>query len=205
MTQIAATDIALVNLLQSCGFPGVDTASAPHEWDGNYVQQLLSKTPAIRVVFVGAVPHGDTRSSTTLNMVGEWRVYIATGWNGADQRARRLGSGAGFDLTHRAAAALHNAVLTDPTDNSRLPIASVVGIEILADAALDIGNLWVAGISVEVELPLELTESDSCYGPLDDFIRARASFDLPGVGKPAPDISDVGDEGDLPARVDLPQ
>ena len=56
MTQIAATDGALIRLLESCNFPGVDIASGPHEWDGGYVQRLLTSAPAIRVVFMGAEP-----------------------------------------------------------------------------------------------------------------------------------------------------
>ena len=203
MTQIAATDSALVRLLEGCDFPGVDVASGPHEWDGAYVTRLLSAAPALRVVFRGAEPYSDTKSSTVLNMEGQWAVYVVTGWHGAGQEARRLGAGAGYDLLHRAASVLHSAILREE-NGARLPIASVNGIDVLTDSALDLGNLWVGAISVAVELPLELLESESCYGPLDDFIRVRGTFDLPG-GLPAPDIADVGTEGDVPFRVDLEQ
>ena len=201
MTQIAATDTAIVSLLDECGFPGVVVFSGPHEWDGNYVQKLLRSTPAIVVVFSGAEPYSDP--STELILDGRWTCYVVAGWNGRDEEARRLGAGAGHDLLHRAAAALHNAVLKEP-NGDRLPITSVAGIEIVADAALDIANLWVAAVHVNVELPLPLLETDACYGPLDDFLSIRGTIDLPG-GEPAPDIADAGTEGDVPFRQDLPQ
>ena len=119
------------------------------------------------------------------------------------QKARRLGVGAGFDLMHRAAAILHTAPLTD-ANGERLPQVQVEGLGVETDSAVDLANLWVGSIAVSVELPLELLPTEDCYGPLDDFIKVRATFDLPG-GKPTPDIGDAGTEGDLPVRVDLPQ
>ena len=202
MTQIAATDGALIRLLKGCGFPGVDIESGPHEWDGAYVQRLLTTAPAIRVVFLGAAEFSDTGNSTSLNMAGKWVAYVVVGWNGQDEKARRLGAGAGYDLLHRTASALHAAILTDE-NGDRLPIASVTGLDVLADSALDLGNLWIGAVDVLIELPLSLMPE--CTGPLDDFLKVRATFDLPGVGKPAPDISDAGTEGDLPAHVDLEQ
>ena len=44
-----------------------------------------------------------------------------------------------------------------------------------------------------------------CYGPLDTFLEARFTIDLPDVGEPAPAIGDVGTEGDVPGRIRLPQ
>ena len=203
MTQIAETDEALVRLLDTCGFPGVTVLSAPHEWDAGFVQRLLTDVPAILVAFLGGEPFDDTATSALLDVSGKWSVLICTGWNGRDQKSRRLGVGAGFDLMHRAAAVLHTAILTDANGN-RLPQVAVEGLGVETDSALDIANLWVGSIAVSVELPLELLPSENCYGPLDDFIRVRATFDLEG-GKPAPDISDAGTLGDLPARQDLPQ
>ena len=191
MTQISLTDAALVRLLDSCGFPGVDVASGPHEWEGAYVTRLLSAAPALRVVFLGAEEY-DGDKTTELILAGQWAVYVVTGWNGKDQAARRLGAGAGYDLLHRAAAAMHSAILTEE-NGERLPISSVTGIEVLADSALDIANLWVGAISVVVELPLPLTESDACFGPLDDWLRLRGDLVMPD---PADDID---------IAVDLPQ
>ena len=189
MTQISDTDSALVRTLNDCDFPGVDVASGPHEWDGAYVQKLLAAAPAIRVVFAGAEPHGD-RNSTELNMDGRWMAYIVVGWNGRGEEARRIGAGAGHDLLHRAASVIHSAPLTDGVGD-RLPIPSVDGIEVLADAALDRVQLWVAAISVVVELPLPLLESESCYGPLDDFLRVRGPLELPDPAAPVDLAVDV--------------
>ena len=202
MTQIALTDDAIVRLLQSCSFPGVTVLSAPHEWDNGYIQRLLTVAPAVLVAFLGAEPY-DSDTSTSLSMAGKWAAYVVTGWNGQDQKARRTGAGTGFDLMHRAAAALHAAILTEP-NGERLPISYVEGLQVRADSAVDLSNLWIGEIAVTVELPLPLMPSDSCYGPLNDFIKVRATFDLPG-GKPLPDIGDAGTEGDLPVRVDIPQ
>ena len=190
MTQIAATDSALIRLLEGCGFPGVDIASGPHEWDGGYVSRLLTATPAIRVVFMGADEFTDTRTSTTLSMAGKWAAYVVVGWNGQNEKERRIGAGAGYDLLHRTASALHAAILTDE-NGDRLPIASVTGLDVLADSALDISNLWVGAVEISIELPLDLMPE--CTGPLDTFLRIRGPLVVPD---PA---------ADLPLDTDLPQ
>ena len=202
MTQIAATDSALVRLIEGCEFPGVTVFSAPHEWDSGFVTRLLDATPAILIAFLGA---DDPDSKlTSLNLDGRWAAYVCVGWNGQDQAARRLGAGAGFDLMHRAAASLHNAVLTEE-NGERLPIVAVDGLAVETDSALDIANLWIGSIAITVELPLDLDPGERCYGPLDDFLEARFTIDLPDGGKPAPAIEDAGTEGDVPGRVRLPQ
>ena len=203
MTQIAETDDALVRLLDTCGFPGVTVFSAPHEWDSGFVSRLLTDVPALLVAFIGGEPFEDTKTSTLLDVAGKWSILIATGWHGRDQKSRRLGVGAGFDLMHRAASVLHTARLED-ANGAPLTQVQVEGLGVETDSALDLSNLWVGSIAVSVELPLELLPTEACYGPLDTFLEARATFDLPG-GTPPPDIADVGTEGDVPMRVDLPQ
>ena len=190
MTQIYQTDSALIRLLQSCNFPGVDIASGPHEWDGGYIQRLLTSTPAIRVVFMGADEFTDSRTSTTLSMVGKWAAYVIVGWNGQNEKERRIGAGAGYDLLHRTASAIHSAILTDD-NGDRLPIASVTGLDVLADSALDLSNLWIAAVEISVELPLDLVPE--CVGPLDDFLRVRGPLVISEEAK------------DLEISVDLPQ
>ena len=192
MTQISATDDAIVRLLGDCSFPGVTVMSSPHEWDSGFVSRLLTVTPAVLVAFLGAEPYGDTATSTTLDMIGKWGVYICTGWHGADQKMRRIGAGAGFDLMHRAAAALHSAILKEP-NGERLPQTTVEGLQVLTDSAIDLSNLWIGEIAVSVDLPLELLEGDACYGPLDDFLKIRGPLVVP----------DPAD--DLDVAVDIPQ
>ena len=189
MTQIAATDSAIIRLLESCGFPGVDISTGPHEWSGAYVQRLLTSAPAIRVVFMGADGYSGDQS-TSLVLAGKWAAYVVVGWNGADEKARRLGPDAGYDLMHRCASAIHGAVLTEE-DGSRLPITSVTGLDVLADGALDLANLWIGAVDISVELPLDILEP--CVGPLDDFLRVRGDIELPD---PADDVG---------IAVDLPQ
>ena len=205
MTQIAETDEALVRLLDTCGFPGVTVMSAPHEWDAGFVQRLLTDVPAILVAFIGGEPFGDTKTSTVLEIEGKWSILICTGWHGRDQAARRLGAGAGFDLMHRAAAVLHGAILMDAKGN-RLPIAQVEGLGVETDSALDLANLWVGSIAVNVELPLELMPSEDCYGPLDEYLRTAATFDIPAGDEFDPDAGDeIGVDGDVTSRFDQPQ
>ena len=52
------------------------------------------------MAFLGGEPYDDTKTSTVLEVQGKWGIYVCTGWNGADQKARRLGAGAGYDLLH---------------------------------------------------------------------------------------------------------
>ena len=204
MTQISQTDDALVRLLDTCKFPGVTVLSAPHEWDAGFLQRLLTNVPAILVAFLGGEPFDDTKTSTLLNVSGKWSILICTGWNGRDQKSRRLGVGAGFDLMHRAAASLHGAILTDAKGN-RLPQVQVEGLGVETDSALDLANLWVGSIAVSVELPLELLEGDACFGPLDDYLKTAATFDIPGGHEFDPDADQIGTDGDVTSRFDQPQ
>ena len=188
MTQIYKTDSAVIRLLQDCNFPGVNVASGPHSFDGSYIQRLLSSTPAIRVVFLGAEPYSD--STTSLSMAGKWSIIIFTGWNGASEEARRIGPGAALDLLARAGGALHTAVLQDE-HGDRLPQVQVDSMEVLSDGSADLANVYIAEIGVTIELPIEIPEE--CTGPLDDFLRVRGEIELPD---PADDIE---------IAVDLPQ
>ena len=201
MTQIAATDRALVQLIEGCDFPGTTVMSAPHEWDAGFVTRLLDATPALLIAFLGADQPESRMTELTLD--GRWACYIAVGWNGRDQAARRLGAGAGFDLMHRVAAAFHNVILKDENGDT-LTHVIVDGLGVVTDSALDIANLWVGEISLDIELPLDLDPSHPCHGPLDDWLRIGLTIDIEG-GEPRPDIADAGDAGDIAAKFDLPQ
>ena len=139
MTQIAATDKALVRLLEGCDFPGVSVMSAPHEWDHGFVTRLLGDVPALLVAFVGGEAYDDTKTSTALDVAGKWSAYCVVGWHGAGQEERRLGAGAGFDLMHRAAAVLHTATLFDE-NGERLSQVRVEGLGVETDSSLDISE-----------------------------------------------------------------
>ena len=204
MTQIAATDEALVRLLNTCGFPGVTVLSAPHSWDSGFIARLFGDVPALLVAFLGGEAYGDTKTSTVLDLAGKWGIYVCTGWNGSDQKARRLGAGAGFDLMHRAASVLHTEILTDANGN-RLPQVQVEGLGVETDSAVDLANLWVGSIALSIDLPLELVPSESCYGPLDDYLKTGVTFDLPGGHEFDPDTDEIGVDGDVAAEIDMPQ
>ena len=203
MTQISSTEAALVRLLESCDFPNTTIQTCPHDWDDGFVQRLLTATPALLVAFHGA-DEPDGEKLTELNLDGRWSVFVVVGWNGKDQTARRLGTAGGYDLLHRAAAALHHAVLADE-NGERLPIVGVDGIGVEADSSTDLANLWIASIALTIELPLELVEGDACYGPLDAFLSWRGGIDIEG-GKPRPATAEVAfTDADLPAGGHLEQ
>ena len=204
MTQIAATDEAIVRLLDTCGFPGVTVLSAPHSWDDGFIQRLFSDVPALLVAFLGGEPFDDTKTSTVLEISGKWGVYVCTGWNDTDQKARRLGAGSGFDLMHRAASVLHTAILTD-ANGDRLPQVVVEGLGVEADSAFDLANVWVGSIALSVELPLELLETETCFGPLDDYLKTGATFDILGGHEFDKDADEIGVDGDATSRFDMPQ
>ena len=183
MSQIGDTEHALLDLLKSCQLPaGISIESAPNDWSGNYVTKLISSTPAVRLVFMGATPRAGDELSTSLNMVARWSCLVVTGWHGLPEEQNRLAEDGGYDLTARIAPIIHNAPLLDPA-NQRLPIPYVVSIENVANAALLEAGLWACEILVEIELPLDIPEA--CTGPLDVFLRIRGDLDLPD---PAADI-----------------
>ena len=93
---------------------------------------------------------------------------------------------------HRVASVIHAATLTDPDGDEHRP--RVGPIEVLTNTAFDAANLWVCALTVTVELPLPLLETEACYGPLDDFLRIRG--DMPFAPDPAAPV---------PVRVDVPQ
>ena len=202
MSQIGETELALLGLLRTCQLPsGTSIESSPSKWDGGYIQRLISHTPAVRLAFLGADPYADPET-TTLSLSAKWGCYCVVGWNGKDQELRRTAVDGGYDLVSRVAPIMHNPPLLEDSQRQRLPIPRVIGIETLTDSSIDVGNLWICEVLVEVELPLDIPPD--CEGDLDDFIRVRASFDIPG-GEPLPDAEDAGTLGDLPARQDLDQ
>ena len=166
--------------LAGCDFPNVIVESAPHSWDDGFVQHLLTAAPTLLVAFLGA---DDPADKNELNLMGRWACYVVVGWNGRDQKARRLGAGAGLDLMHRAAAVLHTAQLKEE-NGEPLVFVKVTGLDVLTDSSQDIANLWIGAIELVIELPLPLLESESCYGPLDAFLKIRGEIDLPDPAAP---------------------
>ena len=56
MSQIEDTENALLALLGDCQLPPeISIDSAPNAWSGNYVRELLSSAPAVRLAFLGRV------------------------------------------------------------------------------------------------------------------------------------------------------
>ena len=213
MTQIAATDSALVDLLEGCDLPGVTIMSAPHEWDAGFIQRLLTVTPAVLVAFLGAEPFPDTATSTALALVGKWGVYVCTGWNGKDQAARRLGAGAGFDLMHRAAAAIHTARSSRTPNGDRLATNDKSkGLQRAEtdSVGIDIANLWIGSdcrFASSCPLSCYLERVTPAMGRSTIYLKTRArrptfrachEFD-PDAG------DDIGDDGDVDAEIDMPQ
>ena len=190
MTQIAATDSALVRLLESCEFPGVSIMSAPHEWGFG----IRSKADRGHAGNPDRLPRGRSTGFGAHLIEPRWkmgrlclhRLERLRSKGAATRRGRRV---------RPHAPGRGGAPQRGSDRGKRKPAAhsDVEGLAVETDSALDIANLWIGSIAIVVELPLPLLESDACYGPLDDFLRVRGDIALPD---PAADIG---------LAVDLPQ
>ena len=200
---IAKTEAALVALAADC-LPNVDVASGPCALDGGYIRRLLGNLPAVRVVFLG----GDNPepSSSFLNAEASWAVLVFTGWQGGNEKSRRVGVDAAYAILSRLAPIYHNALIEDET-GAPISRVEVNEIENLWSSAWDLSNVAVYSIGLESTLVLDIEDQD-LKGALDDFRSAGISFDLPGEGvtvDPDADPNQIGEVGDLVGRVDLPQ
>ena len=102
---IAVTEAELVKLAADC-LSTVDVQSGPGALDGGYIQRLLNNLPAARICFLGA----DTPEppSTDLTVDASWAALIFTGWQGGDERSRRIGVDAAYAIISRLAPIYHN-------------------------------------------------------------------------------------------------
>ena len=199
---IAETETKLVALLGDC-LDTVDVAAGPGEWDGGYLQKMLSSLPAVRVVFGGS--EDVNTSSTFLSMRANWIVYVITGWKGGDERSRRIGTDAAYAIIQRALAVLHNERLMEDNGVDTLTLITVQSVENLWSSAWDLTNVAIYAITCTTDCPIDPLLAGDCKEDLADFRKANFTFDLPGVGVDAPDIEDAGTAGDLPGQAEIPQ
>ena len=59
--------------------------TGPHDFDGSFLKNLLTKLPAVVIVFTG----GTAADSTSLTLDATWTLYVVTGWQGGGQATRR--------------------------------------------------------------------------------------------------------------------
>ena len=164
------------DLLESCSFPRRHRHERAAFNGMRVMQRLISVHAGDTWSHFSAPSHTTTRLKSSTERF-PWRgsgasMSSPSVGTAQDQKARRLGAGAGFDLMHRAAAAqFHTAILTEP-NGERLPKRKSRGCKCVeTDSAVDISQSVDRRDCVNVELPLELhCRSDACYGPLDDFL-----------------------------------
>ena len=185
---ITKTEAALVKLAADC-LQTVDCASGPGNLDGAYITRLLGNLPAVRIVFLGG--SNPSPASTALTVDASWSALVFTGWEGGDERSRRIGVDAANAIIARLAAIYHSVLLKDETGE---PISriEVHDIENLWSSAWDLANVAVYSITLESDLILDIAPED-LKGALDDFLRVRGPLVVPD---PADDID---------IAVDLPQ
>ena len=212
---IAAAEDWFVAVCQDLVSPNVKVLGGPYEFDGSFLKTLDTAAPTVVIVWDGANGAEDG-TSVTLNAV--WTIYAIAGWRGGDQATRRREAEVGaWALVTALAVHLHNrnmgerqfsisgdgrAVpnIPDPADLEGFGLVRLSNITNEGDGELDRVGVTLFAVEFRQELPLELPVDDT----LKDWLRARFTFDIEG-GEPAPDIPDVGTEGDLPGREDLPQ
>ena len=177
---IAKSEAALVKLAADC-LTTVDVASGPGALDGGYITRLLANLPTVRVVFLG----GDDpqTASSFLNIDAAWAVLVFTGWQGGDERSRRIGVDAAYAILARLAPIYHNVLLKDETGEG-ISRVSVTGIENLWSSSWDLVNAAVFSLGLESELVLDISDQD-LKARLDDFRTAGVTFD---VDDPAEDL-----------------
>ena len=202
MSQIGETEAALMRLLESCQLPtGTAVLTGPHEWSGQYVQNLIPSSPCILLVFLGARAHRGRRDNLP-GVEGDVGGVLLRRLGRRHGRAAPARVGGGYDLVSRVAPVIHNAPMEDSA-KQRLPFPTVTGIENITDSSLDIGNLWIMAVEISIELPLDIPVD--CTGPLEDWLTWRGGIDVPG-GKPKPATAeDAFTDADVPVGGDLDQ
>ena len=62
-------------------------------------------------------------------------------------------------------------------------------------------GLAIFAVELEQQLPLELPVDEN----LQDWLRTNATFDIPEGDEFDPDTDEIGVDGDIPSRFDMPQ
>ncbi len=173
---------ATVALEQALGENDIDIAHGPGEWDGEYIEELLTTLPAVRIALVGGLVSEETELSLR---PAEWAIYIATGW-GDCRSPEDLQVGA--DGTHAMLDALmfgmHNSVLSTD-DGERIGFCRMQTLTNLWQGGFRRLRISVFQLTAVVDMPIVL----SMPAGLDEFLRSTVDWDIEGGREP--DMSDT--------------
>ena len=212
---IAAAEDWLKAVCEDALGPDVTVTTGPHDWDGSFVKNLITKLPAVVITWDG----GTAGNSQSLVLDATWTLYVVTGWRGGDQASRRRAANTGaYAILTVLAVALHNTNMGE-RQYSRKGTGSLVPNIPSLDDLEGFGRLRVADITNEGSgewdrvgvaiYALELSQDIPLELPFDtnlaDWLRTNATFDIPEGDEFDPDADEIGVDGDLASRFDMPQ
>ena len=212
---IAAAEDWLKAVCEDALGSDVTVMTGPHDWDGSFGKNLLTSLPAVVVVFDG----GTAADGTSLTLDATWTLYVVTGWRGGDQASRRRAANTGaYAILQVLLVRLHNTNMGERQYSAQGTGAAVPNIPALEDLdgfgrirVTDITNegsgeweridIAIWSLEIEQQIPLELPVDEN----LADWLRTNATFDIPEGEEFDPDTDEIGVDGDLASRFDMPQ
>ena len=213
---IAAAEDWLKAVCEDALGDGVTVQTGPHDWDGSFLKNLLTNLPAVVITWDG----GTAADGTSLTLDATWTLYVVTGWKGGDQASRRRAANTGaYAILQVLLVRLHNTNMGErqfsasgtgapPCRTSRPSKTSKAsGGCAIADITNEGSGEWdrvgvaIYALELENQIPLELPVDEN----LADWLRTNATFDIPEGEEFDPDTDEIGVDGDLASRFDMPQ
>ena len=193
----------------------VPVTTGPGEWDGSFLKKLLTDLPAVVITWDG----GTAGDSTSLVLGVTWTLYVVNGWKGGDEATRRRAATTGaYAVLTALAVRLHNTNMGERQYTASGGGGAVPNIPSLEDLE-GFGRLRIAGITnewsgewdrvgvavyaleIEQNVPLELPVDEN----LADWLRTNLTIDIEGGDEFDPDTDEIGVDGDVASRFDMPQ
>ena len=214
MTIAAAEDWLKAVCADALG-AAVTVTTGPGAWDGSYPKKLLANLPAVVITWDG----GTAGNSTSLTLEATWTLYVVNGWGGGNEASRRRAAATGaYAIITALAVRLHNTNMGERqfsaagTGQAVPDIPDLDALEGFGRLRVgDITNEWSgewdrAGVSIyaleiDQQIPLELPVDEN----LADWLRTNLTIDIEGGDEFDPDTDEIGVDGDVTSRFDMPQ
>ena len=214
MTLAAAEDWLKAVCIDALG-GAVPVITGPGEWDGSFVKKLLTDLPAVVATWDG----GTAVDSTSLTLDASWTLYVITGWKGGDEASRRRAATTGaYAILTALAVRLHNTNMGERQYTAAGGGGAVPNIPALEDldgfghlTVADITNEWsgewdrigvtVYALELAQQMPLELPVDEN----IADWLRTNLTIDIEGGDAFDPDTDEIGVDGDVTSKIDMPQ
>ena len=212
---IAAAEDWFVAVVKDVVGPDISVVTGPHEWDGSFLKNLLTSLPAVVITLDG----GTAVASTSLTLDATWTLYVVAGWQGGDQASRRRAATKGaYVIVQALLVRLHNANMgarqfTETGGGG--PVPNIPDLEDLegfgririTDFTNEGSGEWervgaaIYAVELEQQIPLELPVDEN----LADWLRTNLTIDIEGGDEFKPDTDEIGVDGDVTSRFDIPQ